>query len=132
MSNRGLQIDLALYRGENNIHLTALDCPVPPAYSDSTLMALFLRKLDLDDENYACVRLGQLWEVRERSPLKKIHVRQNVTVTSPQGVFPCPILQSRNGTNPDEYPVSDILVSPTEQQSGKSPARLLLRIPQHT
>lgn len=128
MTNRGLHIRLHLTAVGDGIFAAALDCPVPPAYADSSFLAVYLRKLssgdgDVDHEQqYARVRFGQFGSVTQRGTLKWIYVRQTPQVQTDQGLYPQHILQLRSGPPTDVYKLEHI--ASLEDMGGPKPLSL--------
>lgn len=115
LTNRGLRIQLHLSAREDGLFVATIDCPVPPNYTDSSFLAIYLRKIssgreDKEGQHYARVRAGQFGSVQVRGKLKTIYVRQDQRPPVEEGVFPQHILQLRSGPHPDAYKVIQVLL----------------------
>jgi hypothetical protein len=129
MTNRGLSIELPLTRLHDDIWVAALDCPVPPAYPDSSFLAIYLRKLPLGEQQFTRVQLGRFTQVRERGAMRTIHVRQIIHHHEDyQQVFPRHIFQLRNGPSREDYQVVNVVTSHTEN-SKQAPPSITSRAP---
>lgn len=118
-TNRGLRLFLPMTsRAEDSetLYIAALDCPAPPDYEDSSFLAIYLKRISHDDQQYARVRVGQFAKVHERGTRQTIYVRQNFNgISDSHGVFPQHFLQLRRGPDPSEYTVNRIIVEKAQE-----------------
>ena len=73
-TGKGLCITLGMQRLHDDIWIGALQCPVPPAYTDT--LAIYLKLLDAPGQQYARVKADTLCKIPSCGPLQTIYVRQ--------------------------------------------------------
>ncbi|KAI0597544.1 HET-domain-containing protein [Biscogniauxia sp. FL1348] len=129
VTNRGLRIDLHLTarEGEDGLFVAALDCPAPPAYEDSTFLAVYLQKLSDKDQQYARVKVGQFAMIRRRGPLQTVYIRQKPHKPSDAGAFPHHVVQLRSLPPPEIYSVVRIIVAKPSSKHEPLPMRVEMR-----
>lgn len=134
MTNRGLSIELPLSWLSEDIWIAALDCPVPPAYPDSSFLAVYLQKISEDSDLYVRTRIGRLRQVNNRGAKQMIYVRQVLDNRfDHQRPFPRHIFQLRNMPSLGEYQTVSIILSPNEKEKPEPPRLATSRIsPQQT
>jgi hypothetical protein len=74
ITGRGLRITLGMQRLNDDIWVGALQCPVPPAYTNT--LAIYLKLLDERGQQYARIKSDTLCKIPQHGPLKTIYVRQ--------------------------------------------------------
>jgi hypothetical protein len=129
MTNRGLSIEIPLSRLNDDTWVAALDCPVPPAYPNSSFLAVYLQKLSADSDQYARTRIGRLTQVTELGAVQMIYVRQVLhNPADDQRPFPNHIFQLRNIPSIEEYQIVNMLISPDEDSKTPPPPLTTSRI----
>jgi hypothetical protein len=73
-TGRGLCITLGMRRLKDDIWVGALQCPVPPEYTQT--LAIYLQLLDESAQQYARVKADTLCKISQPGPLMSIYVRQ--------------------------------------------------------
>ncbi|KAI1489129.1 HET-domain-containing protein [Biscogniauxia mediterranea] len=125
VTNRGLRIDLHLTarEDEDGLFVAALDCPAPPAYEDSTFLAIYLKKLSDSDQQYARVKVGQFAMIRRRGPLQTVYIRQKPHKLLDGGAFPHHLAQLKSLPSPDVYHIVRIMIAKPNSKHAPLPMR---------
>jgi hypothetical protein len=84
-TGRGLCITLGIQRLKDDIWVGALQCPVPPAYTQT--LAVYLKLLDEPAQQYARVKTDTLCKIIQPGPLQTIYVRQKPLIPSFDDVY---------------------------------------------
>ncbi|KAI1660528.1 HET-domain-containing protein [Daldinia decipiens] len=101
LTNRGLKISLHLTALDDDKNIAALDCPVPPDYTDLTFLAIYLQKLSKYNDKYARIRTEKLTRIHTRGNLQTVYVPQKPPLLS--GAFLHYVLMLREGPPPTIY-----------------------------
>jgi hypothetical protein len=84
-TGRGLCITLGMQRLKDDIWVGALQCPVPPAYTQT--LAVYLKLLDEPAQQYARVKTDTLCKITQPGPLQTIYVRQKPLIPGFDDVY---------------------------------------------
>ncbi|KAI9924220.1 hypothetical protein MW887_007170 [Aspergillus wentii] len=87
VANGILDITLPLHAIDNSTFAVALNCQLESESQTAGHLALYLKRVSEKDETYARIKVGSLAEVVERGPMKKIHVRESLTIKNDKGEF---------------------------------------------
>ena len=125
MTNRGLQIELPILWREEDTYVAALDCPCPPDYSDTTFLAIYLKKMSKVSDQYARVKVGTLAEVSERGKPKTIYIHPSGIVphNAVEGLFPKHYVQLRGFRAPSNH--AFVKTISANHRGEKPPAHIL-------
>ncbi|KAI5920460.1 HET-domain-containing protein [Camillea tinctor] len=125
VTNRGLRIDLHLTarEDEDGLFVAAVDCPAPPAYEDSTFLAIYLKKLSSNDQQYARVKVGQFAMIRRRGPIQTVYIRQKPHKPSDEGAFPHHVVQLKSLPSPDIYSIVRVMIAKPSNKHEPLPTR---------
>ncbi|KAF3040760.1 hypothetical protein E8E12_009188 [Didymella heteroderae] len=74
-----------MQRLKDDIWVGALQCPVPPTYTDT--LAIYLKLLDERSQQYARVKSDTLCKIPQHGPLKTIYVRQKPLIPGFDDVY---------------------------------------------
>jgi hypothetical protein len=85
ITGRGLRITLGMQRLKDDIWVGALQCPVPPEYTDT--LAIYLKLLDERGQQYARIKSDTLCKIPQHGPLKIIYVRQKPLIPGFDDVY---------------------------------------------
>lgn len=85
ITNKGLCITLGIQRLKDDIWVGALQCPVPPAYTET--LAVYLKLLDERGQQYARIKSNTLCKIPQHGPLKTIYVRQKPLIPGFDDVY---------------------------------------------
>ncbi|KAF3044867.1 hypothetical protein E8E11_007005 [Didymella keratinophila] len=85
ITGRGLRITLGMQRLKDHIWVGALQCPVPPAYTNP--LAIYLKLLDERGQQYARIKSDTLCKIPQHGPLKTIYVRQKPLIPGFDDIF---------------------------------------------
>ncbi|KAF2738501.1 HET-domain-containing protein [Polyplosphaeria fusca] len=96
IGSQGLSITMGLRLYEDDIWIGALECPVPPRYEES--LAIYLKKLDRDGQQYARVKSDRLCKITHKGPRQTIYVRQDPLIPGFDDIYVHHVFQLRNAS----------------------------------
>lgn len=94
ITSKGLCITLGLQLLEGDVWIGAVECPVPPSYGES--LAIYLRRLDKDGQQYARIKADRLCKIPQKGPRQTIYVRQHPLIPGFDDVYLHHVFQLRN------------------------------------
>lgn len=114
ITSQGLCITLGLTLLEGDVWICALKCPVPPKYEES--LAIYLKKLDTEGQQYARINADRLCKILHRGPMQTVYIRQYPLIPGFDDVYVHHAFQLRNAYILVEGSTTQYTISEREYQ----------------